>query len=74
MTTETRPSILIADDEYVISRCLSFMFKKEGFDCRAVVDGEAALEAMRPERASHDRNRATKSAPAEPRRHHRQEY
>ena len=47
MTTENKPRILVADDEYVISRCLTFMFKKEGFNCSAVMDGEAALEAMR---------------------------
>jgi DNA-binding response OmpR family regulator len=50
MNGERKPRILVADDEYVISRCLTFMFKKEGFDCRAVVDGEAALEAMREQR------------------------
>ncbi len=47
MNSDTKPRILVADDEYVISRCLTFMFKKEGFDCSAVMDGEAALEAMR---------------------------
>lgn len=41
--------ILIADDEYVISRCVSFMLKKEGYDCRAVTDGQAALDRMREE-------------------------
>lgn len=41
--------ILVADDEYVISRCVSFMLKKEGFDCRIASDGEAALAAMRLE-------------------------
>ena len=39
--------ILVADDEYVISRCVSFMLKKEGFDCRTAADGEAALALMR---------------------------
>ena len=39
--------VLVADDEYVISRCISFMLKKEGYECRAVCDGEAAMEAMR---------------------------
>lgn len=42
--------VLIADDEYVISRCVSFMLKKEGFECRIVTDGEAAMAAMREER------------------------
>ena len=49
MRTGDKPRILVADDEFVISRCLTFMFKKEGFDCRAVVDGQAALDAMREE-------------------------
>lgn len=47
MNDESKPRILVADDEFVISRCLTFMFKKEGFECRAVVDGQAALDAMR---------------------------
>jgi DNA-binding response OmpR family regulator len=46
MTDVRRPKVLVADDEYVISRCVSFMLKKEGYDCRAVADGEAALQAM----------------------------
>ena len=49
MSSERKPRILVADDEFVISRCLTFMFKKEGFECRAVVDGQAALETMRAE-------------------------
>lgn len=50
MSEPKRGKILVADDEYVISRCVSFMLKKEGFDCRTASDGEAALEAMRAER------------------------
>jgi DNA-binding response OmpR family regulator len=42
-----KPRILIADDEYVISRCVTFMLKKEGYECHSVSDGEAAIEAMR---------------------------
>ena len=49
MNTKRRLKIVVADDEYVISRCVSFMLKKEGHDCRAVADGVAALEAMRLE-------------------------
>ena len=47
MTVTRKARILIADDEYVISRCVSFMLKKEGYECRTVSDGEAALEALR---------------------------
>ena len=47
MKRNARFSVLVADDEYVISRCVSFMLKKEGFDCRAVSDGLSALETMR---------------------------
>lgn len=43
----SKPKVVVADDEYVISRCISFMLKKEGYDCRAVFDGEAALAAVR---------------------------
>lgn len=47
MNGTRKGKILIADDEYVISRCVSFMLKKEGFDCRMAADGEAALALMR---------------------------
>jgi DNA-binding response OmpR family regulator len=47
MTAPRKARILVADDEYVISRCISFMLKKEGHDCRTVSDGQAALEALR---------------------------
>lgn len=47
MNARRKLKILVADDEYVISRCLSFMLKKEGHDCRTASDGEAALAAMR---------------------------
>ena len=47
MNAKRRLKILVADDEYVISRCVCFMLKKEGHDCRMVADGAAAMEAMR---------------------------
>ena len=47
MNSRRKLKILVADDEYVISRCVSFMLKKEGHDCRMVADGAAAMEAMR---------------------------
>lgn len=49
MNAKRKLKILVADDEYVISRCVSFMLKKEGHDCRSVADGVAALDAMRQE-------------------------
>lgn len=47
MNAVRKGKVFVADDEYVISRCVSFMLKKEGFDCRMASDGEAALAAMR---------------------------
>ena len=47
MNVRRKLKILVADDEYVISRCVTFMLKKEGHDCRSAADGAAALEAMR---------------------------
>ena len=49
MNAKRKGRVLVADDEYVISRCVAFMLKKEGYDCRSVSDGEAALEALRAE-------------------------
>ena len=42
--------ILIVDDEYFITRSLSFMFKKEGYECRMVHDGQAALDQIARDR------------------------
>jgi DNA-binding response OmpR family regulator len=39
--------ILVADDEYFITRSLAFMFRKEGFQCQTAADGESALELIR---------------------------
>lgn len=38
--------ILVVDDEFCITRSLSFMFKKEGYECDTVHDGEAALDLI----------------------------
>ena len=45
MTTNRR--ILIADDEPYISRSLSFVLQKEGFEVETACDGEEALEKVR---------------------------
>ena len=50
MSARRKAKILVADDEYVISRCVSFMLRKEGYECRSVSDGQSALEAAREER------------------------
>ena len=42
--------ILIVDDEYFITRSLSFMFKKEDYECRMVHDGQAALDQIARDR------------------------
>ena len=47
MNDTRRKKVVVADDEYVISRCLSFMLKKEGHDCRTAADGVTALEVLR---------------------------
>ena len=38
--------ILVVDDEFFISRSLSFMFKKEGYECDTAYDGEAAMQIV----------------------------
>ena len=47
---EDSRKIVVVDDEYFISRSLSFIFEKEGYACSIANDGEAALEVIRRER------------------------
>jgi two-component system alkaline phosphatase synthesis response regulator PhoP len=42
--------IVVADDEYFISRSLSFIFEKEGYVCSVASDGEAALALIKQEK------------------------
>ena len=42
--------IIVADDEYFISRSLSFIFEKEGHGCSIASDGETALELIKQEK------------------------
>jgi len=42
--------ILIVDDEFYITRSLSFLFGKEGDECRTAQDGETALELVKDDR------------------------
>jgi DNA-binding response OmpR family regulator len=39
--------ILVADDEYFITRSLAFMLRKEGYECLTASDGRTALELIR---------------------------
>lgn len=39
--------ILVADDEYYITRSLSFMFQKEGYECMVAHDGQAAIDQIK---------------------------
>ena len=47
---EVQRKIVVADDEYFISRSLSFIFEKEGYACSVASDGEAALGLVRQEK------------------------
>ncbi len=40
-------NILVVDDEYFITRSLSFLFQKEGYETRVAHDGVAALEEVK---------------------------
>lgn len=42
--------ILIVDDEYYITRSLSFLFQKEGYHCRVAYDGQAAIEQIKSDK------------------------
>jgi len=41
---------MIVDDEFFISRSLSFMLEKEGYECVVANDGEEALELVAKEK------------------------
>lgn len=42
--------IAVIDDEYFISRSLSFIFEKEGYACSIASDGEAGLTLIKREK------------------------
>jgi DNA-binding response OmpR family regulator len=42
--------IIVVDDEYFISRSLSFIFEREGYTCLTASNGESALELIRREK------------------------
>lgn len=42
--------IVIIDDEYFISKSLSFIFEKDGYKCYVAGDGQTGLELIRREK------------------------
>src|SRR5882762_2591163 len=42
----SKPRVLIADDEQVIANTLAIILNQSGFDARAVYSGESAIEAL----------------------------
>ena len=47
---ETQKKIVVVDDEYFISKSLSFIFEKEGYDCFVANNGEEGLELIKKEK------------------------
>jgi two-component system response regulator AtoC len=46
MITDTRPQILVVDDEPNLRRVLAVQLSRDGYDVHAVADGEAALKIL----------------------------
>ncbi|SRR5579875_2826703 len=44
--TNSKPRVLVADDEQVIANTLAIILNQAGFDARAVYSGEKAVEAI----------------------------
>lgn len=42
----TKPRVLVADDEQVIANTLAIILNQSGFEARAVYSGESAIEAV----------------------------
>ena len=45
-TPNSKPRVLVADDEQVIANTLAIILNQAGFEARAVYSGERALEAL----------------------------
>jgi CheY-like chemotaxis protein len=45
-TTQTKPRVLVADDEQVIANTLAIILNQAGFEARAVYSGEKVIEAL----------------------------
>lgn len=41
-----RLSIVVADDNFVVARCIAYLLRREGHACVTVADGRAALDAV----------------------------
>ena len=44
--TNSKPRVLVADDEQVIANTLAIILNQAGFDARAVYSGESAIETV----------------------------
>ena len=42
-----KSKIVVADDEYIISKSLTFMLRREGYECVSASNGEKALDLIR---------------------------
>jgi CheY-like chemotaxis protein len=45
-STNSKPRVLVADDEQVIANTLAIILNQNGFEARAVYSGEKAIEAL----------------------------
>ena len=45
-TNNSKPRVLVADDEQVIANTLAIILNQAGFEARAVYSGEKAIEAL----------------------------
>jgi len=45
-TNNSKPRVLIADDEQVIANTLAIILNQSGFEARAVYSGESAIETL----------------------------
>jgi CheY-like chemotaxis protein len=45
-TNQSKPRVLVADDEQVIANTLAIILNQAGFEARAVYSGEKALDAL----------------------------
>ncbi|MGD0799345.1 MAG: response regulator [Acidobacteriaceae bacterium] len=44
--TQSKPKVLVADDEQVIANTLAIILNQAGFEARAVYSGEKVIEAL----------------------------
>jgi CheY-like chemotaxis protein len=46
ITNQSKPRVLVADDEQVIANTLAIILNQAGFEARAVYSGEKAIDAL----------------------------